>query len=255
MDFQVETIQDYCSEGSNSILIFPVPETTKTISYSIDGGLTFRDNGLFENIGEGIYSIIINDSASCVWNLEPILFESYNALIGELTQNITIKLGDTVQLSVKNVNFTPISYKWNSKGLDMVDNGSTLLVSPYQSTEYEVKIFDQNGCSITLTTRILIDDSDIYIPNIFTPNNDGINDYFSIFAPSDDLRNIEKLAIYDRWGNLVYTISNQSLQSFKGWDGKFNNRLVKSGTYAFYFILSDLSNKQKIYNGNISVVY
>jgi gliding motility-associated-like protein len=78
---------------------------------------------------------------------------------------------------------------------------------------YSVMIRDEGGCEKELIGRVPLD-TDIYIPNIFTPNEDGINDLFFIRnLPAD---NGAKLVISDRWGKQVY--SSNAYQN--NWDAK-----------------------------------
>lgn len=76
---------------------------------------------------------------------------------------------------------------------------------------YEVIVADKNGCTLTLVGRVPLD-TDIYIPNIFTPNGDGVNDFFYIrnLPPSG-----ANLIISNRWGTQVF--SSNSYQN--DWDG------------------------------------
>ncbi|MAJ98463.1 MAG: hypothetical protein CMD07_04220 [Flavobacteriales bacterium] len=104
-----------------------------------------------------------------------------------------------------------------------------------------------NDCKDTLSQVFFIDSLDIYseieIPNIITPNNDYINDYFKIKG----IRDCESplLKVYNRWGNLVYYSIYPSIEP---WDGFSNNNEVIEGTY-FYI----LKLKYKTFKGVISV--
>ncbi len=74
---------------------------------------------------------------------------------------------------------------------------------------------------------------DIVIPNVFTPNGDGLNDFWVI-------SNINKypeasIEVFNRWGTVVF----RSTESRKIWDGMFNGRKVTPGTYCYSVILNN----------------
>ncbi|MEP7264710.1 MAG: gliding motility-associated C-terminal domain-containing protein, partial [Bacteroidota bacterium] len=120
------------------------------------------------------------------------------------------------------------------------------VAAPKRTTEYTVTVTDDFGCKATasVTVSVLCDTLDV--PNGFSPNNDGTNDYFVIDGLSQYPDNT--LYIYNRWGNLVYKMHEYDNR----WDGTSNvngiymSRTLPNGTY--YYIL-DLANDQKPLNG------
>lgn len=108
---------------------------------------------------------------------------------------------------------------------------------------------DSNGC--TSIDTVLIDVlpeliSDLNLPNCFTPNGDGFNDFFK--ASSTNLTDFN-LEIYNRWGGLVY----RSFSNSPGWDGNSNtsNMALPDGVY--FYILKATGNDGKKYNLSGSV--
>lgn len=95
-------------------------------------------------------------------------------------------------------------------------------------------------CSATDSLNIKAHDSFIDVPNVFTPNGDGINDEFRVAYKS--LKSFD-IWIYNRWGRLVY----HSTDPGSGWDGTINGRPASTGTY--YYVInaygSDYDNKNK----------
>ena len=96
-----------------------------------------------------------------------------------------------------------------------------------QPGSYWVEVSNDFGCSdtseIVLTKRC---PSKIFVPNAFTPNGDGINDHFQIFA--QDVLWLD-FKIYSRWGNIVFETSD--LQ--RGWDGTISGELMPNGVYVW----------------------
>lgn len=80
----------------------------------------------------------------------------------------------------------------------------------------------------------------IYLPNVFTPNNDGINDVFK--ALNLEAVTEMKLLIYDRWGNKVFETTDKN----KGWDGSYNGKPVPSGFFSYVFYYKGNSDSNMI---------
>lgn len=88
-------------------------------------------------------------------------------------------------------------------------------------------IIDTNSCSDTSFISLTINkESQLFIPNAFTPNCNGINDFFNIYGTG--IENI-KFIIFNRWGELIF--ESDDLQ--KGWDGKYKGKLVEAGVYVW----------------------
>jgi len=88
----------------------------------------------------------------------------------------------------------------------------------------------------------------LIIPNIFTPNEDGINDKFEF--KNQEQWNFET-QIFNRWGNLVYEDNNS-----KNWDGFYKGNKVSSGVYFYIIKAQAIKNGEvKVYKGTVTVVY
>ena len=108
---------------------------------------------------------------------------------------------------------------------------------------------DENGCWVE--KYILLEDRignvNIYVPNVFTPNQDGINDNLEIFAP-DHL--LQSLQIYNRWGGLIYTSRGPEFK----WNGKGEKKRVNPGVYMYRVQLEDQRGKTIFKTGSVTVL-
>src|ERR1035437_1401121 len=97
--------------------------------------------------------------------------------------------------------------------------------------------------------NITVDNCGIYIPNIFTPNGDGKNDFFNIIA--DNYTNFH-LIIFNRWGDKVFESTDQSIE----WNGKINNTGENSpdGSYYYFLIVKDQAGKDYNYKGFLTLI-
>jgi gliding motility-associated-like protein len=130
--------------------------------------------------------------------------------------DVTIPLGGTTTLTATSAT-SPISYVWNpSTGLSCTACDETT-AGPLGTTHYIVAGTDENGCVGYDTVLVTIDgEISVYIPNIFSPNNDGQNDVFKVYGPA---WSTYKLEIYDRWGSMIWSSEDPNTP----WDGKHKN--------------------------------
>ena len=96
----------------------------------------------------------------------------------------------------------------------------------------------------------------ISIPNAFTPNNDGLNDFFTISGLDNSLHSNVLFYVYNRWGEVVYTQVNFNFDKII-WDGKIadlNNEYVSDGVYFYTLDLyNNASQAKERYQGNIYI--
>lgn len=112
---------------------------------------------------------------------------------------------------------------------------------------YWLEITDIMGCSIKESIQVFEKSctSAVYFPNSFTPNNDGIND---LFKPKlyGTLRQYQ-LSVFDRYGQLVFYSEDPG----KGWDGKFNNKILQTASFTWVARFSLLNQLPEIQKGSI----
>lgn len=99
---------------------------------------------------------------------------------------------------------------------------------------------------------IVVDDSDIAIPNVFTPNGDGDNDNFIVMFQS--MQSLE-ISIFNRWGRRVHHWKKNNIQGFEGtytesvWDGKIGGRYASPGVYYYDVVGVGRDDKKHAKNG------
>jgi gliding motility-associated-like protein len=126
------------------------------------------------------------------------------------------------------------TYLWNN-------NANTSSITVSQPGEYSVSVTDANGCAGNDSINILPCAS-FFIPNVFTPNNDGLNDIFKPIITGSVMQ--YQLKIYNQWGQLVF----QTNDTTEGWNGKVNGKLQEDGVFVWVcsiqFTGEQLQNKK-----------
>jgi len=109
---------------------------------------------------------------------------------------------------------------------------------------------NQYGCKDTISRPVDIGSNfTFYIPNAFTPNGDGVNDFFT--GKGIGVKTF-KMYIYDRWGEMIcYTEDIE-----KGWNGTIKGNVIdtKMDVYQYKVIVTDIKNKQHEYVGHVSLI-
>ncbi|HMI62139.1 MAG TPA: PKD domain-containing protein, partial [Puia sp.] len=100
--------------------------------------------------------------------------------------------------------------------------------------EYHVTVTDANNCmsSDSILIITICNDKNYFIPNTFSPNGDGVNDYF--YPRGSNLYNIQSLRVFNRWGQVVFERKNfPANDATMGWDGNFNGRPAPVDAYVY----------------------
>lgn len=160
--------------------------------------------------------------------------------------DLNIYEGESIELVVTNPIINGV-YEWSNG-----DDGLSITVSPTETTSYSVTVTDENGCTgsdvVTVTVRTAqCDETDVFLPTGFTPNNDGNNDI--LFVRSNFIDEME-LIIYNRWGQEVFRSKDQTV----GWDGTFNGEPLPPDAYAFYLRALCINAEEYRKQGNINLL-
>ena len=193
-------------------------------------------------VGGTYYVIVSTPCGTYQSNNIEIIVHALNHV--QVNNDLIICQGESAQLHAAG----GVNYQWTPAiNIDNA-NFSDPTVTPDFSTDYTVTITDQYGCSATATVKVSVMCDSIDAPNGFSPNNDGINDYFHIKGIEDFDGNV--VFIYNRWGSLVFKQKNYDNK----WDGKCNvngalmGQDLPEGTY--YFLI-DLNNEGKPLSGYV----
>ncbi|MEJ6505651.1 MAG: gliding motility-associated C-terminal domain-containing protein [Crocinitomicaceae bacterium] len=120
------------------------------------------------------------------------------------------------------------------------------IATPNQEITYKVTFIDLNGCESDEFINIYYD-AVIYIPNTFTPDNNGLNETFQISG--GNIKEMECL-IFNRWGEILYTMT----EPYQSWDGTFFGKECQDGTYIWKLTYLDFSNKQYQMTGHVNLI-
>ena len=138
------------------------------------------------------------------------------------------------ELSFNNLSQEATDYIWTFNEKQYTDFNPVIEYDENGPQELTLEVFNsETGCEGSYTEVLPLEGhgQDFQMPNVFTPDGDGVNDYFTVVAQDEyqDLMEVKEFKIYNRWGNLIY--DNDSPD---GWDGTFKGELTPNEVYAFY---------------------
>lgn len=134
----------------------------------------------------------------------------------------TIVAGTAIQLSIQ-ASSDVVAYRWTPAAGLSCTACSQPYANPVTGTTYTIAVQNDAGCEATdqIEIRLNCSANNVFIPNAFSPNNDGQNDIF--YPMGKGIRMVNYLRIYNRWGKLVFERKNFPINNRDaGWDGKVN---------------------------------
>lgn len=201
------------------------------------------------------YRVTGTDDKNCYSDTATISVKVYPVPKMEILQkNITLDAGSSVVLS--SINSPDItSWKWEPPQWLNSPNVPNPVANPAESITYVCAAVNGGGCLSRTEVNITVvcGSTNIYIPNTFSPNNDGVNDKF--YVRGKGLFAIKSFRIFNRWGQLVF----QNLQATPndesgGWDGTFKNQKLSPDVYV-YMVEILCANKTLIpVKGNVTLL-
>jgi gliding motility-associated-like protein len=193
---------------------------------------------LFDELDPGsAYRVYIRDAVGCEIEQSPFFLPEAAPHSVELPNFVSHELGQSTRMSIRYrvPNSQIDTYRWEPAELfDCASCAEPVISAPYTQT-VSVVVRDIFGCTDSLTTRVAVNGrSPLYVPNAFSPNNDGNNDYLKVYGTPGLVQEILSFRIYTRWGDLVWEeLDFLPTDSIRGWDGLLGGRPANSGVYTW----------------------
>lgn len=224
--------------------------------YRLDNGL-WQGGPVFTGIGPGQYSVTMRDDNGCVRTFDGLIVLPGATLFLDAGADVEVEKGQFVPLEI--TSSTPLTQiQWASTDPILCPACLQTSLGPVTTSQtVHVQGWTDGGCTATDQLQITLKEATVpvvYIPNSFSPNHDGINDIFSIYAgvPITTVRN---LAIYDRWGNALYNQSYLPVNDpSAGWNGTFRGKTMDPGVYVYVAVIELPDGITRIYKGDVLLV-
>jgi gliding motility-associated-like protein len=245
-----------CHGDQGSIIIETVDGGTAPYVYSIDG-INYYSGHIF-TIEAGDYTLYAQDAQGCETQID---FEIPELAPVEilLDSEVTIDLGDDYQIEAfTNIPASDIaSISWTpSHHLSCDDCLNPKVEQLFDDATYTLTIVNNNGCKISAKIKINVDKARaIYIPNVFTPNGDGENDIFMIYAGDlSQIKQVNTFMIYDRWGETIFRAADfEPMDPQNGWDGTFKGETLNPQVFVYWAEIEFIDGLKVMYKGDVTL--
>jgi gliding motility-associated-like protein len=247
LDLELERV--FCDESIVARLIVQTNGNMLTID-----GIEVIDVNNIEFTEIGSYSVVLTNSNGCsteeeifieTLELEPSFIDGESeVLLGESSSYETNGLGDLPN----------VTYSWTLDGEIICDDCLSIDLEPMEDAELCMLATYADNCEqeICIDIKVIIE-TEVYVPNIFSPNNDGVNDFFKFQSNSDNLM-IESITIFDRWGEIMFA-STGSINNEEAvmWDGLFNGSPCNGGVYVYVLKYLDIEGNMVVKAGDVTI--
>ncbi len=233
----ITVVQDAILTISEDITICEGDATTLTANSSEPGGTFLWSNG--------------DETASI--NVSPNDTTEYSVLYsygcGDLNDSVTVNVIEGADVEILLIDPDPLDTIFEGDMLTLTAvlngqvNGATYewstgqtsqtitTIAMFEPIEYTVTVTSAEGCQYTYSLTVDVLEVKIGVPNVFTPDGDGDNDYFTVF--SNGTVNIRQFRVFNRWGQIVY--NNETPD--QGWDGTYKNENAPSDVYIYDILI------------------
>lgn len=204
-------------------------------AYSVDGVNYWNRTG-FENLNEGeYYTLRIRDALGCEITQPDFFFPKATRRPVRLPSFVPQEIAGSAQV-VPDYFVPPdqiIAYRWYPPELFDCPTCRTPTVSAPSSQPISLAVDNLYGCTDSLVTFVAVDGRiPVYVPNIFTPNGDGTNDYVAIYANPLQVERVLSFQVLSRWGELLWEDYDfPPNDGRRGWDGLLNGQVASVSAY------------------------
>jgi gliding motility-associated-like protein len=251
-----DIIPESCIGESNGVFeVTGIDGGAPPFSYSLNGQIT-NTTGLFSGLAPGEYTLQLTDSDGCLIDTVFTIHEGIDLQL-EVVPFIEVVIGRTVSIeALVNVPEQDLSsIQWSPPGVLTCDTCLSTTIHASEDQALLLTVIHENGCVATAELIInVVPETEIYIPNVFSPNGDGVNDYFTVYT-NERVDRILEFSVFDRWGGHIF----QGKQLFpndesSGWDGKFNGKELSPGVYTYSIEVLMVDGRRERYSGSVSLV-
>lgn len=253
--FLTFTTEDVLCHGeATGVIRLTAQGGTPPYQYSADGN-DFQPDPVLTGLAAGTYDVAVLDASGCEAD-QPALIQEPAPFVVEAGPDQSLDLGYQVELQgLVLPPFSAVDLGWSPDDALSCNSCLDPVASPVSTTTYFLTAVDANGCvsedSVVVTVLLK---RPVYIPNAFTPNADGLNDFFTVYA-GPAARIVRSLKVFSRWGSLVYEGYDLPLnQDNSGWDGLFRGQVLDPGVFAYVAEVEFIDGVVVLHEGDVMIL-
>ncbi|MEO1518956.1 MAG: T9SS type B sorting domain-containing protein, partial [Bacteroidota bacterium] len=240
-------------EAQGAIWVDSVNGGNSPYLYALDNG-ALQSSPNFANLAAGTYVITVEDVFGCSGRDTIQLLEGEDFTIN-LGEDVDLVYGDSLRLKTQS-NQAIDSFQWQSGWPLSCTDCPSPMVKPENTIFISLTAMNDKGCEAkdVLVVNVSKDDR-VYIPNAFSPNEDGRNERFTVY-PGPMVRQIRHFSVFDRWGEKVYQLQDIPAERMPslGWDGRLEGRPMNPAVFVYQLEVVFTDGSTKIFYGDVSLI-
>ncbi|MCA0333643.1 MAG: gliding motility-associated C-terminal domain-containing protein [Bacteroidetes bacterium] len=212
----------------------------------------------FEKSGIKFISLIVRDSIGCKAFIQDTVYINCcgEGIFVDIGNDTIVEPGSVPDISIHYMlEGEDVSFLWFPPIYVSCDTCRTPEILPIVGDFLlHALVKDENGCQAKDSIWIRTAKVDVFVPNIFSPNNDGINDYFYPNV-SKYIIKINRLVVYNRWGSQVFEGRDLDPRvEALGWDGRYKGKELNPDVYTYYIEIGLNRGSRIFYKGSITLI-
>jgi len=219
--------------------------------------------GGYDQVGENSYVVeagvplrlLVEDAHGCKLS-EDFLIPAKQEMRVDLGEDRQIKYGEEVYIDGDVFPLSGVHLDWSPADWLSCTDCPKPTARPLESTNYILRMTDDSGCTVEDNISIQVHKSrDLFVPNAFSPNHDGINDVFHPYGGPEVIA-IKSMKVFNRWGGLVYNNNDGfDLENSKsGWNGMANGNNMDPGTYLYAMNVEFIDGEVVLFSGEVNLM-
>lgn len=249
---------DCYGEQTGSVIFEGVVGGTPPYTYQLND-FAFSTGNIYFNLAPGVYPVAVQDAAGCLWesSVEIVQPEELTLDIG---LDLDLELGDSVVLTAQpSISMGEVdTLIWDTYApIECRDDDcfSAVINNVFNPITIDAMLIDTFGCATSASIDVSINkDRLVYIPNAFSPNNDGHNDIFMVYG-GRGVAQVNKFEVFNRWGEVVFRNTEaQPNNPDQGWDGNYRGSLVNPAVYVYVIEVEFIDGEKIMYSGDVTLL-
>ena len=204
----------------------------------------------------GDYPVIVQDAAGCEWDTVVTVGEPAE-LVVDLGGDQLITLGESAFIDPLTSAIVDTTIWILPDSFDCPPSEWPCEVTPYFTTRYMIRVIDEKGCVAEDEILIRVEKPrEIFVPNAFSPNDDGFNDYIKLYG-GRDIEVVKQFLIFNRWGEKVYELRDFHPNSYPdsdGWNGTFLGKRLDPAVFVYFAEVTFIDGETVVFEGDITLI-
>lgn len=249
--------QPDCDRSTGIVTLTSITGGTAPYTVTWSGGSLIADELplALAPLPPGNYELTITDTRACSVTVQFTINAADQLIISPIA-DLTVRAGSSVSFTLSlNRAEDEISSIVATYNDSLLCTGCfTHSWSPTGNGEVRITVTDNYGCTAEISFSVTLTYSgDVFIPEVFSPNGDGVNDIFTVY-PGPDISAVRNMRIFDRWGNELFFLEELPLGEGRGWDGSSRGKSLNPAVFVYSVEIELRGGETKLLFGEVSLV-